>query len=150
VPQRTEFASTKEKERKKQPVAPPDVPPYREAISGREQELDQERANSRTPGAVAFFVGRFAQNPTASSCAREFKLSPRKDKTALVPSWRLMGGSQSSSRVRAARRRCSPRVLHQPYEHPAAVRRIRFGQPQSDRYSGSVAQKRSRLFERVY
>jgi hypothetical protein len=26
----------------KQPVAPPDAPPYREAISGRKQELDQE------------------------------------------------------------------------------------------------------------
>jgi hypothetical protein len=41
----------KKQNRKKQSVAPPDAPPYREAISDREQELDQEA----TPQAAVFF-----------------------------------------------------------------------------------------------
>jgi hypothetical protein len=47
------------KSRKKQPVAPPDAPPYREAISGRKQELYQEA----TPGRRNFFYWPIRSNP---------------------------------------------------------------------------------------
>jgi hypothetical protein len=45
------WPSRAKKSRKKQPVAPPDAPPYREVTSGRKQELDQEA----TPGRRNFF-----------------------------------------------------------------------------------------------
>jgi hypothetical protein len=54
-----EFALARKKSRKKQPVAPPDAPPYREAISGREQELDQEA----TPGRRIFFRRSIRSKP---------------------------------------------------------------------------------------
>jgi hypothetical protein len=46
-------------------VAPSDAPPYREAIPGREQELDQEA----TPGRLIFFKGQFFQNQSCSCCS---------------------------------------------------------------------------------
>jgi hypothetical protein len=54
------------KSRKKQPVAPPDAPPYREAISGHKQELDQEA----TPGRRIFFsqVDSFKTQAVAVVC----------------------------------------------------------------------------------
>jgi hypothetical protein len=62
--QRTEFASARKKGRKKEPVAPPDAPPlltatYREAISGRKHELDQEA----TPGRRNFFYRSIRSKP---------------------------------------------------------------------------------------
>jgi hypothetical protein len=47
------------KSRKKQPVAPPDASPYRKAISGRKQELDQEA----TPGRRNFFHRTIRSKP---------------------------------------------------------------------------------------
>jgi hypothetical protein len=44
------WPSRAKKRRKKQPVAPPDAPPYRVVTSGRKQELDQEA----TPGRRKF------------------------------------------------------------------------------------------------
>jgi hypothetical protein len=56
---------TQKKSRKKQPVVPPDAPPYREAISGRKQELDQEA----TPGRRNFFYMSIRSKPKQALAA---------------------------------------------------------------------------------
>jgi hypothetical protein len=59
----------KKQSRQEQPVAPPYIPPYREATSGRKQELDQEA----TPGRRNFFYRSSDDRPRTQvrrSCHR--------------------------------------------------------------------------------
>jgi hypothetical protein len=80
----------KKKRKKEQPVAPPDAPPYRGAISGREQELGHE-AN---PGRRNFFRRSIrSRNSRSCSCCSPWQCDSE-----------LLGGGAVGPRPYAIRR----------------------------------------------